>query len=76
MSESGQSLPKRAVRAMSGLPPIATKLRTSLEVRFVPEPDFADMFNLGQRADVCWLACLVQACHLQSANSVTSLNFR
>ena len=31
------------------------------------EPDFADMFNLGQRADVCWLACLVQACHLQSA---------
>src|SRR5437899_12880101 len=32
-----------------------------------PEPDFADMFNLGQRADVCWLACLVQACHLQSA---------
>src|SRR5665647_3922593 len=32
-----------------------------------PEPDFADMFDLGQRADVCWPACLVQACHLQSA---------
>ena len=53
--------------AMSALPPKATELRTSWHVSKVPEPDFADMFNLGQRADVCWLACLVQACHLQSA---------
>jgi hypothetical protein len=32
----GLSLPKWAVCAMSGLPQIATELRTSLEVRFVP----------------------------------------
>ena len=37
MSHMGQSLPKWAVRAMSGLPPLATELRTSPEVRFVPE---------------------------------------
>jgi hypothetical protein len=36
MSELGHSLPNWAVRAMSGLPPIATELRTSLEVRLVP----------------------------------------
>jgi hypothetical protein len=29
------------VRAMSGLPPIATELRTSLEVRFVPRTEVA-----------------------------------
>ncbi|MFY9952002.1 hypothetical protein, partial [Bradyrhizobium sp.] len=29
------------VRAMSGLPPIATELRTLLEVRFVPTGDIA-----------------------------------
>jgi hypothetical protein len=31
----GQTRPNWAVRAMSALPPIATELRTSLEVRFV-----------------------------------------
>ena len=31
------SRPKWAVRTMSGLPPIATVLRTSLVVRFVPK---------------------------------------
>jgi hypothetical protein len=31
----GHSRPNWAVRAMSGLPPLATELRTSLEVRFV-----------------------------------------
>jgi hypothetical protein len=36
MSEVGQSLPKWAARRMSAFPPIATELRTSLEVRFVP----------------------------------------
>ena len=35
----GHSRPNWAVRAMSGLPPIATEYRTSLEVRFVPGPD-------------------------------------
>ena len=34
-----------AVRAMSGLPPIATKLRTSREVRFVPIPEVAALFD-------------------------------
>jgi hypothetical protein len=35
MSHMGQSRPNWAFRAMSGLPPIATELRTSLVVRFV-----------------------------------------
>jgi hypothetical protein len=41
ISEKGQSLPKWADRAMSGLPPLATELRTSLEVRFVARTDIA-----------------------------------
>jgi hypothetical protein len=36
-----QSLPKWAVRTMSGLPPLATELRTSLVVRLVPNPEVA-----------------------------------
>jgi hypothetical protein len=36
LSGTGQSRPNWAVRAMSGLPPSATELRTSLVVRFVP----------------------------------------
>src|ERR1700722_16608561 len=32
----GHSLPKWGVRPTSAFPPIATELRTSLEVRFVP----------------------------------------
>jgi hypothetical protein len=39
----GQSRPKWAFRAMSGLPPIATELRTSWEVRLVPIGDIAQM---------------------------------
>jgi hypothetical protein len=35
----GQSRPKRAVRAMSVVPPVATGLRILPEVRFVPIPD-------------------------------------
>jgi hypothetical protein len=35
----GQSLPYRAFRAMSGLLPAATELRTSRVVRFVPAGD-------------------------------------
>jgi hypothetical protein len=34
-------LPNWAVRAMSGLPPLATERRTSLVVRFVPNSDIA-----------------------------------
>jgi hypothetical protein len=37
---SGQTLMDS--RGMSGLPPIATELRTSLEVRFVPKADTID----------------------------------
>jgi hypothetical protein len=36
MSVPGQSRPNRAVRVMSAFPPIATDLRTLLEVRLVP----------------------------------------
>jgi hypothetical protein len=39
MSKIGHSRPNWAVRAMFGFPPIATELRTSLVVRFVPNPD-------------------------------------
>src|SRR6476620_460012 len=39
MSASGQSLPKCDVRAMSALPPTATKERTSWHVSKVPIPD-------------------------------------
>jgi hypothetical protein len=35
MSQLGQTLPRR-VCGMSAFPPIATELRTFLEVRFVP----------------------------------------
>jgi hypothetical protein len=35
MSTTGQSLPIGPFSAMSGLPPVATELRTSLEVRIV-----------------------------------------
>ena len=38
-SEMGQTLPKWVVRAMSGLPLLATELRTSIVVRFVPRTD-------------------------------------
>lgn len=42
MSEMGQSQPNWAARAMSGLPPIATVLRTSQVVRFVPDSEVAN----------------------------------
>jgi hypothetical protein len=40
-SQMGQTRKSALVTAMSAFPPIATKLRTSREVRFVPETDFA-----------------------------------
>jgi len=43
MSGSGQSLPNWAVGTMSGLPPLATELRTSLMVRFVPISEVAQL---------------------------------
>ena len=39
ISHMGQSQPNRAVRTTSAFPPIATDLRTSREVRVVPQPD-------------------------------------
>jgi len=39
MSHSGQTRPKWPIRPMSALTPIATKLRTSQEVSFVPTRD-------------------------------------
>jgi len=50
MSQLGQSLPKWAVRAMSGLPLTATDLRTSLHVRFVrwSQPVDATLYLKGE----------------------------
>ena len=42
-SALGHSRPKWAVLAMSGLPPLATELRTSLEVRLVPKPEVGEL---------------------------------
>jgi hypothetical protein len=39
MTARGQTRKSALVTAMSAFPPIATKLRTSREVRFVPLPD-------------------------------------
>jgi len=39
MSGSGQTRKSALVSAMSAFPPIATKLRTSREVRFVPNTE-------------------------------------
>jgi hypothetical protein len=47
MSHLGQSRPNWAVRAMSGLSPLATELRTSLVVRFVPLPDIQEPGERG-----------------------------
>jgi hypothetical protein len=41
MSALGHSRRFDDVRAMSGLPPTATEMRTSLEVRFVPKGEVA-----------------------------------
>jgi len=41
MSEMGQTRKSALVAAMSAFPPIATKLRTSREVRFVPTTDIS-----------------------------------
>jgi hypothetical protein len=51
-SAMGQSRPNWAVRSMSGLPPIATELRTSLEVRFVPHRTFKSGPTTSARASV------------------------
>jgi hypothetical protein len=40
----GQLLPKWAFLAVSAFPPIATELRTSLEVRFVPQAEMRKFF--------------------------------
>jgi hypothetical protein len=48
MSEKGHSLPKWAICAMSGLPPLASELQTLLEVRFVPTRDSCTAANETQ----------------------------
>ena len=52
MSAEGQKLPKEAFLGMSALPPLATELRTSREVRFVPQAEMhpSALFNNGGRA--------------------------
>ena len=42
MFEMGHFRKSALVSAMSAFPPLATKLRTSLEVRFVPDPDMPE----------------------------------
>src|SRR3982074_17592 len=44
----GQSLPKWAFRTMSAFPSLATKLRTSLLVRFVPKPDLGPFSGVDE----------------------------
>ena len=44
-SEMGHFRKLALVTAMSAFPPIATKLRTSREVRFVPTPEVAASFD-------------------------------
>jgi hypothetical protein len=46
----GQSRPKWGVRPTSAFPPIATELRTSLEVRLVPETDIDSGRAKGAKA--------------------------
>src|SRR5258708_10162181 len=58
----GHSRPKLAVPAMSGLPPLATGQRASLEVRFVPLPDSCiaancDPFLASRRRHAAAFAC-------------------
>jgi hypothetical protein len=45
-SELGQTRKSALIAAMSAFPPIATKLRTSREVRFVPSPEVARLDHL------------------------------
>ena len=58
MSEVGQSRPNWAVRAMSGLPPIATELRTSREVRFVPIVLKKSFFAMTENSQDRWCVSL------------------
>jgi hypothetical protein len=41
----GQFRKPAVATAMSAFPPLAAELRTSLEVRFVPTPEVAGLFN-------------------------------
>ena len=51
MSQLGHSRPNWAIRTMSGLLPLATELRTSLEVRFVPIGDIERFLELKKSAN-------------------------
>jgi len=47
-SALGQSRPKWAIRTMSGSPPLATGMRISLLVRFVPNSEVATISRLPE----------------------------
>jgi hypothetical protein len=47
MSESGHFRPNWALRRMSAFPPLETRQRTSLEVRFVPKADMLALAITG-----------------------------
>jgi hypothetical protein len=51
MSGVGPSLPKRAVRATSAFPPIATELRTWREVRKVPTTEVVNIHLASDTTD-------------------------
>ena len=69
MSGQGQSLPKWGVRAMSAFPTIATKLRTSREVRLVPTRDSCSAANRS------FIRSLLRLDHLQQPYSGLLLRF-
>ena len=48
-SALGYSLPKWAIRVMSAFLPLATELRTSLEVRFVPYSEVERLIRSPRR---------------------------
>jgi hypothetical protein len=59
MSQLGQTRKSALATAMSAFPPIATKLRTSREVRFVPEPEVVELSfdHLGGAGKDLWRHC-------------------
>ena len=52
MSLKGQTRKSALANAMSAFPPIATELRTSLEVRFVSKGNIARLLEMKEAASV------------------------
>lgn len=66
----GHLRPNWTLRAMSGLPPIATELRTALAVRFVPSTEVRRAANFrGFRSSMLSLGCPHK--HYASPNMLT-----